>query len=317
MHQSCRYFFLFTGRVACYSVMNATERIFMKPIPRTLFVSILSFFCLLNVSYLLSVEPDNDAYDYTGFDRSLIEPGETLVYNAYIFGQLIPMGTAELTISEEDIEGTRYYLFHGKARGGHLIFTVDLDLQSYVNHATLRPDFFIYQQTGFEQRVRRLDFDWEHGEIIYKKKSCPEDEYELRAQTPMLPQTRDILSTLYFARSIEPRVGATRVMRLIEKRTIWTVDVTVTEKKQITIADGKTFDALLVKIQPRQTGDNELFRGLFGLKGDIMLWVTEDKRIPVQIEGDYTLGFFNIKLRVMLQDWSPDGIVPSFIPDND
>ncbi len=246
---------------------------------------------------------------YSDFDRSYIEPGEKLVYNAYIFGQLLPMGSAELNISETEVDGKQYYLFSGHAKGGHLIFTVDLDLESYVDYHTLRPDFFLYKQTGFESRMRKLDFNWDTNEIIYSKRSRDDDPYEQRSKTPIQPATRDILSTLYFARSIEPVVGATKVMRLIEKRNIWTVDVSVEEKKEFTTHKGTKFDALLIKISPRQTGDNELFHGLFGLKGNISLWVTEDRRIPVQIEGDYMLGFINLHLTVVLQEWAPANVI--------
>ena len=274
---------------------------------------ILCCFILIVASQPIAAQESE--YNYSDFDRSYIQSGETLLYNAYIFGQLLPMGRAELTISQTEIEGKEYYLFSGHAKGGHLIFTVDLDLASYVDAKTLRPDFFLYKQTGFESRMRKLDFNWDTNEIIYSKKSREDDPYEQRARTPMQPATRDILSTLYFARSIEPVVGATKVMRLIEKRDIWTVDVSVEDKKEFTTHDGTTFDALLIKISPRETGDNALFHGLFGLKGNIRLWVTEDRRIPVQIEGDYMLGFINLHLTVVLKEWSPADAITGV--DND
>ncbi|MDX9702211.1 MAG: DUF3108 domain-containing protein [Candidatus Auribacterota bacterium] len=269
------------------------------------FMHILFFICHL------SYAQDNQC-DYADFDRTLIEHGETLVYNAYIFGQIVPMGKAELNISKEELDGKEYYLFKGHAQGGHLIFTIDLNLEAYVDYHTLKPEFFLYRQTGFESRMRKLDFKWETGEIVYFKRSNETEPYVERARTPMQPHTRDILSTLYFARSIEPVIGATKVMRLIEKRDIWTVDVVVTDKKELTASNGKKYNALLIKILPRQTGNNEMFQGLFGLKGDISLWVTEERRIPVQIEGDYPLGFFNLPITVVLHEWYPQTAIPVF-----
>jgi len=250
------------------------------------------------------------SYEYAPFDRSLLPVGETLNYQAFIFGQLIPIGQAQLKIDKIEKDGKPYYLFTGKVVGGYLIFEIKLDLESYIHYDTLRPDYFIHTQSGFEQRTRKLVFDWNKGDIIYYKQDSP-DTYSERARTPILPHTRDILSTLYFARDIPSEINSTKMMRLIEKRKVWTVKITVTDEKEITLPDNRKFQALLVKIDPIEEikEPNEMFRGLFGLEGNITLWVSKEHKIPLMIEGDYTMGFIKLHIMVFLKSWSPENII--------
>ncbi len=245
------------------------------------------------------------------FDRSLIEPGEKLNYRVFMFGKLLPLGTASLEIKETTIENKKYYLFEGNANGGYLIFNVILNLKAFIDYKTLRPSHFIHHQDGFEQRTRKLTFDFDKNKIIYQKK-IGSDEYIERARTDMLPFTRDPLSTLYFARSLPNKLKEKMFLKTIEKRHIWSVCIETVGKKELTLLSGKKCTALLIKITPEKPSDNQLFRGLFGLEGEIMLWVSEDKKIPLLIEGNYMFGFIPLKIIVMLNDWQPDGIVKSY-----
>ncbi|MEW6535186.1 MAG: DUF3108 domain-containing protein [Candidatus Auribacterota bacterium] len=275
---------------------------------RTMFRLII-LILLLNPVILTAQEPDND-YLYTPFDRSLIPEGEQLTYQAFILGKLIPMGTAHLSIDKVVHDNEDAYRFRGTAEGGYLIFTVKMLMDSIVNYATLRPIRFIHDQSGFEQRKRILTFDWDSMLIRYSKFDFSDDVLIQRAETPIEPQTRDILSTLYFARSVKPEVGYTVTMKLIEKRDIWKVKIVVVEKGTVKVKD-RDVAALKIKLIPdiKQDTQNEVFQGLFGLKGEIILWVSEDRRIPLLIEGDYPLAFFDLKIRVILMEWAPEEII--------
>jgi len=277
------------------------------------FKLVLAFiFIFMASSHSRSDETKPDyKYDYTPFDRSLLPVGETLNYQAFIFGQLLPIGEAQLIINKVEKDGKPYYLFSGKVKGGYLIFEVKLDLESYVEYDTLRPDTFIHTQSGFEKRTRKLVFDWNKGDIIYYKQGKSPNELTERSRTPILPQTRDILSTLYFARDIKSDKNTSRVMRLIEKRKVWTVKVTVTDEKEISLPDGRKFNALRIDIDPLEKikEPNEMFRGLFGLEGKITLWVSKDRKIPLLIESDYTMGLIKLHIMVFIKNWSPDNLV--------
>jgi len=249
--------------------------------------------------------------DSSNFDRALIEPGEKLNYKVFMFGRMLPLGSASLEIKETTIENKKYYLFEGTANGGYLIFNVILNLKSFIDHKTLKPSLFIHHQDGFEQRTRKLTFDWNINKIIYHKKN-DSDEYVERARTNILPFLRDPLSTLYFARSLSSKLNTKMLLRTIEKRHVWPVWVETVKKKELTLLSGKKCTAILVKIMPEAPSDNQLFSGLFGLGGEIMLWVSEDKKIPLLIEGNYMFGFIPLKIIVMLDDWQPDTSIKSY-----
>lgn len=273
--------------------------------------SLLGFLLVTYLSTISYAETAPDSYDYTNFDRSTIPVGEKLKYNAYILGKLLPMGTAELEVSTKNIDGQQFYSFHGTANGGYLFFTVNMFMESLVDFETLRPHTFIQKQEGFERRIRKLSFDWDKKVIVYEKKSAESDDFELRSETPIEPLTRDILSTLYFARNVDPRIGYYTDLNLIEKRKIWHVKISVVDKKVLTI-DEFQVPALKVSILPINFDDNkrnEVFEGLFGLKGEIILWVSEENRIPLLIEGAYPLGIFDLNIKVVLTEWSPKYLI--------
>ena len=279
-----------------------------------------SFFCIIIYMFFLIIpqicfsqetSTDDPGFDYTGFDTTLIAPGEKLVYTAYILGKMIPLGKAELEINEIEMDGGKFHQFVGTVNGGYLIFDVKMRLESLVDYYTLRPHVFNYEQSGFEKKIRKLDFDWKEKKIIYSKKKFWEENYTERARTAVMPRTRDILSTMYFARALKPEIHEKMVMNLIEKRDIWTVVVEVIDKKLVRLPSGEECKAMLVTITPHaiDKNNNKVFKGLFGLKGNISLWVTEDKRIPIQIEGDYTMGIIDLHITVVLDEWAPAGLV--------
>jgi len=286
--------------------------------PRNNIIS--SFFSLI---ILLLITPqicsaqamlDNDsAYDYTGIDTALIAPGEKLVYTAYLLGKMIPLGKAVMEVNEIERDGRKFYQFVGEVDGGYFIFDVKMRLESLIDYYTLRPHVFHYEQKGFEKKIRKLDFDWNDKKVIYSKKKFWEDDYTERARTHIMPRTRDILSTMYFARALKPELHKKMVMNLIEKREVWTVVVEVVEKKVVRLRNGSHCKAMLVTITPHEIekNNNKVFKGLFGLKGNISLWVTEDKRVPLQIEGDYTMGIIDLHITVVLDEWTPEDLVES------
>ncbi len=244
---------------------------------------------------------EGDEYDYSDFDRSLIPVGEKLTYNAYILGQFLPIGKAELSIRTLENDGRLYYLFSGDVTGGYLIFSVRMQLRSYIDYETLRPMLFTQKQEGFETKERKLIFDWQKKTITYFKKDFLNNSFKKRSSVFILPHTRDILTTLYFARSITPVINAQKTMNMIEKREVWTVTIEVIGKEKLSLQSGE-YDALRIKIVPLKTSDNKIFRGLFGIEGEIILWVTEDKRIPLLIEGTYVMGFIPLHVKIVLQN---------------
>lgn len=280
----------------------------IKRLNITFFSSVILIYAFTGIKVLYAQQSsysiDND---YSQFDRSLIPSGEKLLYEASILGNIIPMGNAQMEITTVIMDSKKYYLFTGKINGGVLGIGVSMELQSYVNYETLRPELFLYTQRGFKSDDRKIVFDWNTNEVVYFRKDSRSQRMVERSRTPILPETRDILSTPYFARSIDPELHNSRIMRFIEKgRHIWIVNVEVIEKKALKLKNGKTYNAVKIKITPLNPKKkaNKIFRGLFGIEGNIILWVSEESRIPLLIEGDYPLGLLKIHIQVSLTETS-------------
>ena len=270
-----------------------------------------SIILLICVFCFISIEGRTYEHNYeeveTPFDQSLLPIGEKLTYKMYLFGRFLKVGNAEFTINELDQDGRSFYHFSGKGQGGYLFYTVKMALDGFVDKATLKPVEYVHLQTGFEKRCRKLIFDWNTNILTYYKKKLLTDLYRKKSESSLVPGTRDILSVVYFARSIPPVVGYSRVVRFVEKREIWTVTIRVAEKQTIRLKNGYSVKALLLHIEPHHDlhEGNEVFRALFSGKKRIGLWVTEDYRIPLMIEGKLPYKWLPIPFTVILSDWFP------------
>ncbi|MCB1196655.1 DUF3108 domain-containing protein [bacterium] len=237
----------------------------------------------------------------------LILPGEKLRYSMYLFGRLLKVGEAEFTTAEQDQDGRALYIFTGSGTGGYLFYTVVMTLRSITDQHTQKPLTFEHLQSGFEKRCRKLVFDWDNESVVYYRKKNLRDDYYIKAVSPISSDTRDILSTVYFARSMPPEIGSSQVMRFIEKRDIWTVSITVKDKQPLALQGDKKVNALLLSIRPHHDlhEGNEVLRALFSGRKEIGLWVSEKYRIPLMIEGNLPYKWLPIPFSIILTEWQP------------
>ena len=106
--------------------------------------------------------------------------------------------------------------------------------------------------------------------------------------------TYDMLSMVYVARALDLSLeGEAQTLRLVNSHDIWDVKVRAVARETVTVPAGK-FRTLRIEISPKPaTDDTELreeFQGLFGIKGNIKIWIDEETKIPVRIRGVVPFG---------------------------
>ncbi len=112
------------------------------------------------------------------------------------------------------------------------------------------------------------------------------------------------MSSLFIARNFDLAIeGKGNDIRLVDGRDLWKMNIEVTGEEIVETATGD-FDTLSLKLTAAPLNDHAKkkgsFRGLFGLRGDIGLWVDKKSKIPVRIRGSYPL-VFDIPIEVIIK----------------
>lgn len=93
----------------------------------------------------------------------------------------------------------------------------------------------------------------------------------------------DPISGFYYLRTLQLEVGKPVYVTIFDDKKVWNVEVQVLRKESIKIPIGK-FDTIVVK--PLMQSE-----GIFYRKGDIHIWLTDDKRrIPVMVKTKVSIG---------------------------
>jgi len=120
------------------------------------------------------------------------------------------------------------------------------------------------------------------------------------------PDALDILSALYFARGFLRGDDPSTSLALVNQDELWRVHLERGEAKTIETPAGK-FACVSVRIGPElAAGDgpgkeaSTRFEALFGLHGDISVWVDRERGIPVLIQGTAPIGPFDVHVKASL-----------------
>jgi hypothetical protein len=116
----------------------------------------------------------------------------------------------------------------------------------------------------------------------------------------------DIVSALYFARGFLRSDAESTSLALVNQDELWNVHLKRGGTRKIETPAGE-FDCVRVLIGPElAAGDGPgkkgaaRFEALFGLHGDISVWVDRVRGIPVLIQGTAPLGPFNVHVKASL-----------------
>lgn len=241
-------------------------------------------------------------------------------------------------------DGRRVGWLKAIARGGHLGYELD---QEYV--ARLLPTEWpsvLYRDTqrGSENRRRELTIGFRDGEMhsIYKSdrhcpgcerrehfiegafpwdsdRHCPkckraEHRVWREPQERMLPPgTVDMMRAVYLSRSMLLDGRQSADFPLIDRERLWNVHLERREHKVIRVPAGRFACRrieLSTSLPPGEKPTKSGFSALFGIRGDIDIWVHEETGVPIVIEGEVPLGPLRLKARVELASYR--GTPPAF-----
>jgi hypothetical protein len=133
---------------------------------------------------------------------------------------------------------------------------------------------------------------------------------------PIPAATVDVLSAVFLARTFVRTGEARSEFPLVSKDDLWTVTLTRGDSAVQETPAGR-FTCVRVGVASsvpagEKDRDPEDFEGLFGLHGDLRIWVHDPTGIPVVIEGQAPVGPFDLQVRARLT--SSSGTDPSFAP---
>ena len=206
--------------------------------------------------------------------------GEQLTYD--ISWLYITAGTAVMTINGAGMDGERplaKLITTAQSRPAITkFFPVDNWVESIVDPATLLPEHLTFKRReGKKKEDIEYRFHHKEGTVTAVKDGVTET-----SEIP--PGTQDVISCLYFARSMLPlQPGATMTMNVYHDKKNRKLEVHVEEIETVSGPWGEVETARVLVGMP--------FQGLFLNQGNIRVWFTnDDRRIPVRMKAKVIIG---------------------------
>jgi hypothetical protein len=239
---------------------------------------------VLLVLGILGTEPataDEGAFLPRYVENGAFGPGERLEFSVE-YG-IIKAGTAVLSVEGPDeYDGLMAYRITATASSNPAFSTffrvrdTNEALLDMVQFHTLR--FFKDLSEGDYAFQEEVLFDQEAGMVSY-----PDEPDPSLACMEIPPHALDVLSCLYFARTLPLEVGETYYIDSHIDNDNYALEVTVQEREHIRVPAGE-FDCILVK--PGLRG-----QGIFDQQGEIWVWLTDDERhMPVLMRSEIVIG---------------------------
>ncbi|OFV96752.1 MAG: hypothetical protein A3H94_07685 [Acidobacteria bacterium RIFCSPLOWO2_02_FULL_60_20] len=210
--------------------------------------------------------------------------GEKLSYTVH--WRLLPAGIAELVVSPDRSAPGRWKATAKAHSVGYVsnIYRVEDEYQSqFRNPGFCSSGIHKQIQEGNRHRDVKLEFD------PRRRLARLEDRDMLDHTPPKIEQfaipecVQDILSAVYYARSLPMTVGQSFEFPLNDGAKTIQIHVEVQAEEEVTTEVGK-FQA--IRVEP------DVFSGhLFSGKGRMFIWFTKDaRRIPVQLRAQISVG---------------------------
>jgi len=214
-------------------------------------------------------------------ENTAFGPGERLQFSVE-YG-IIKAGTAVLAVSgPEQWEGLLAYRISATASSNPAFGTFfrvnDLNeaLLDIVQFHTLR--FYKSLEEGDFRYQEEVLFDQDAGLVNY-----PEETDSTLIFMEIPPHALDVLSCMYFARTLPLEVGETYYVDSHIDNDNYPLEIVVHERERIRVPAGE-FDCIMV--QPQLRG-----QGLFDQQGEIWVWFTDDERhMPVLMRSAIVIG---------------------------
>lgn len=211
---------------------------------------------------------------------------EKLVFDVSYFG--VVGGTAVLEVAGlKKVGGREAYHIISTARTNEFfskVYYVRDIIQTYIDKEHLYPlRMKINQHEGDKKRKAEILFDQENKKAIEVKDKNRKVVYN------MVGNVQDSLSSLFYIRTMDLKVGKDIVFDAYASRKSWQLIIKVLKKETIKVAAG-TFKTVLVKPILK-------YNDVFINKGDVYIWLSDDeKKIPVKMKSKIVIGAFTAEL---------------------
>jgi len=279
-------------------------------------------------------EPSDDEHEEDDDFSLNFNVGEKVLYSVRTLNMKVPgmkNAVVAFNVDKRIYDGKECYVFNAVAKGGGFGYNLILATESFIDSKSFYPVLFTNTQTGSEVRKHKLVFSDDKIEYVkmkhcksfddcsvdahYKKKrgakvhckGCDDrNHYKWRVRSVHNNEkpTYDLLSALFVARTFDIHVGGKNAeMVLVDGRDLWKMKIRPVSEETIETPAG-SFDTILVVLESMPFNDHakkqDSFRGLFGLKGDIKLWIDKVSKTIIKITGSYPL-VFDIKIEIKVK----------------
>ena len=216
-------------------------------------------------------------------------PGEMLHYE--VRWEQVPVARVSLEVGLlGQIRGAPAHHFIFRARSYpvlDVLYPVDGSIESFADWGVSRSlGLEKDMQEGWRRRAYRIEFDWERGVASYVKG-------EKARRSTLLPDgTLDVLSILYYVRSLPLAEGLVMTRPLSSGKKTYQMKARVVRKETIMVG-GRPWPAYLIEPDVRQAG------GVFEKSENpaLMLWISADEhKIPLKVVSKVWVGSFIAEL---------------------
>jgi hypothetical protein len=162
----------------------------------------------------------------------------------------------------------------------------------------------------------RAGFLWQSLEHCHKCKLAEHRVWGGPESRTVPPGSSDLLSAVFLARTMVEDDRSEIVIPVVNEQKLWTLTVRAGEHKQISTPSGDFMCVLITlatAIPPGEPTDEKSFAGLFGIRGDIRIWMEEKTGVPVVIQGDLPVPVIG-KLEVDVELKKYAGTPKLFVP---
>jgi hypothetical protein len=215
--------------------------------------------------------------------------GERLLYD--IYWGFIHVATTEVTTQwvEEEGQPLRIRITYRTKSNNVIakIYPVDDILESVIDAETFLPVSFKKKQSEGGYRSDEFTvFDHDGGTMLWKSLLNGDEK-----TFPIDPDTRDLITLMYYFRSMNFYVGKQLNFRVMADEKLYDLYVEVTKREDIKLSE-------YGKVPSFQFAPQAAFQGLFVRKGKVTFWVSDDDRkLCTQIEAEVPVANVRLKLR--------------------
>jgi hypothetical protein len=265
--------------------------------------------------------------------------GEPSVGGVVITSKVRPFARPGATLGDaQDEPVLEQAIVAARARGEYQVYSLDETITTRVQPLAWPHLFHDSVQKGTENRRRELSIGSRDGETRSSYRSdghCKGCEDDAHFVDPTFfwndrshcdgcksgahrvwrePREKgapddvvDMVTAVMLARTVVQQGKSGAKFTLLDREKLWDVEISRGRRERREVAAG-TFDAVEVVLVTRppkgEKGREGDFQGLFGLHGNISIWMHPESGVPVEIAGTLPAGPLEFDVRVQLDGYS-------------